>query len=66
MNGSCEIEERPLQREKKKSEMNENDLFTEESRLFEQLCSTLTLSIAFKQVKKNKGKPGIRLHGSRR
>ena len=59
MNGSCEIEERPLQREKKKSEMNENDLLTEESRLFEQLCSTLSLSIAFKQVKKNKGKPGI-------
>jgi len=39
--------------------MNENDLLTEESRLFEQLCSTLSLSIAFKQVKKNKGKPGI-------
>ena len=39
--------------------MNENDLLTEESRLFDQLCSTLSLSIAFKQVKKNKGKPGI-------
>ncbi|MEA2079689.1 MAG: group II intron reverse transcriptase/maturase [Pseudomonadota bacterium] len=39
--------------------MNENDLLTEESRLFEQLCSTLSLRIAFKQVKKNKGKPGI-------
>jgi len=46
-------------KERKKSEMNENDLLTEESRLFEQLCSTLSLSIAFKQVKKNKGKPGI-------
>ena len=46
-------------KERKKSEMNENDLLTEESRLFDQLCSTLSLSIAFKQVKKNKGKPGI-------
>jgi len=39
--------------------MNENDLLTEEPRLFDQLCSTLYLSVAFKQVKKNKGKPGI-------
>ena len=39
--------------------MNENDLLIEEPRLFDQLCSTLYLSVAFKQVKKNKGKPGI-------
>ena len=39
--------------------MNENDLLKEEPRLFDQLCSTLYLGVAFKQVKKNKGKPGI-------
>ena len=39
--------------------MNENDLLIEEPRLFDQLCSTLYLGVAFKQVKKNKGKPGI-------
>jgi len=39
--------------------MNESDLLKEEPRLFEQLFSTLYLSIGFEQVKKNKGKPGI-------
>jgi len=39
--------------------MNENDLLMEEPRLFDQLCSTLYLGVAFKQVKKNKGKPGV-------
>ena len=39
--------------------MNEHDLLNEEPRLFDQLCSTLYLGVAFKQVKKNKGKPGI-------
>jgi group II intron reverse transcriptase/maturase len=39
--------------------MNESDLLIEEPRLFDPLCSTLYLSVAFKQVKKNKGKPGI-------
>jgi len=39
--------------------MNESDLLIEEPRLFDQLCSTLYLGVAFKQVKKNKGKPGI-------
>ncbi|OQK18074.1 group II intron reverse transcriptase/maturase [Methyloprofundus sedimenti] len=39
--------------------MNEHDLLIEEPRLFDQLCSTLYLGVAFKQVKKNKGKPGI-------
>lgn len=39
--------------------MNQSDLFIEEPRLYDQLCSTLSLGIAFKQVKKNKGKPGI-------
>ncbi len=39
--------------------MNEHDLLKEEPRLFDQLCSTLYLGVAFKQVKKNKGKPGI-------
>ena len=39
--------------------MNQSDLFEEEPRLFENLCSTLYLSVGFEQVKKNKGKPGI-------
>ena len=39
--------------------MNENDLLKEEPSLFDQLCSTLYLGAAFKQVKKNKGKSGI-------
>ncbi len=39
--------------------MNQHDLLTEEQSLFEQLCSTHCLSVGFKQVKKNKGKPGI-------
>lgn len=46
-------------KERKKSEMNESDLLKEEPRLFDPLCSTLYLGVAFKQVKKNKGKPGI-------
>jgi retron-type reverse transcriptase len=44
---------------KRKSKMNQSDLFEEEPRLFENLCSTLYLSVGFEQVKKNKGKPGI-------
>jgi group II intron reverse transcriptase/maturase len=55
----CEIEERSLQKREKKSEMNESDLVIEEPSLFDQLCSTLYLGVAFKQVKENKGKPGI-------
>ncbi|MEA3292779.1 MAG: group II intron reverse transcriptase/maturase [Pseudomonadota bacterium] len=39
--------------------MNESDLFEEESRLFDNLCSTQYLRTGFKQVKKNQGKPGI-------
>ena len=39
--------------------MNESDLLKEEPSLFDRLCSTLYLGVAFKQVKKNKGKPGI-------
>ncbi len=39
--------------------MNESDLFKEERRLFDNLCSTQYLRIGFEQVKKNKGKPGI-------
>ena len=44
---------------KRKSKMNQSDLFEEEPRLFENLCSTIYLNIGFEQVKKNKGKPGI-------
>jgi RNA-directed DNA polymerase len=39
--------------------MSELDRWIEEPRLFEQLCSTLYLSIGYEQVKKNKGSPGI-------
>ena len=39
--------------------MNETDLFDEEERLFDRLSSTLYLGVGFKQVKKNKGSPGI-------
>ena len=44
---------------KRKSKMNQSDLFEEEPRLFENLCSISYLSAGFEQVKKNKGKPGI-------
>ncbi len=57
----CEIDERPLQ--DIESEMNESDLFKEEPRLFDNLCSTQHLRIGFEQVKKNKGKPGIDVIG---
>jgi hypothetical protein len=39
--------------------MNEHDRLIEEPSLFEHLCSTELLNAGFKQVKKNKGKPGI-------
>ncbi len=39
--------------------MNESDRLIEEPSLFEHLCSTELLRAGFKQVKKNKGKPGI-------
>ena len=39
--------------------MNEGDRCIEEPSLFDPLCSTLYLSAGFKQVKKNKGSPGI-------
>lgn len=54
----CAIDDHPLRRENE-SEMNDNDRLMEEPRLFEHLCSTELLSAGFKQVKKNKGKPGI-------
>ena len=48
-----------MRTERSESEMNESDLLTEEQSLFDQLCSTLLLSVGFEQVKKNKGAPGI-------
>ncbi|NHZ87229.1 MAG: group II intron reverse transcriptase/maturase [Planctomycetia bacterium] len=39
--------------------MGENNLFIEESNLFEKLCSQNVLRIAFMMVEKNKGAPGI-------
>ena len=39
--------------------MNDLNQHIEETRLFENLCSTLYLNVGFEQVKKNKGKPGI-------
>jgi RNA-directed DNA polymerase len=42
-----------------KSEMNGMSQLIEESRLFENLCSTLYLGVGFELVKKNKGSAGI-------
>jgi len=39
--------------------MNERDLLTDESRLFEDLCTTAWLDARFRRVKKNKGSPGV-------
>ncbi len=39
--------------------MNERDLLTDESRLFEDLCTTAWLDAGFRRVKKNKGSPGV-------
>jgi RNA-directed DNA polymerase len=42
-----------------KSEMSGRDLLTDEYRLFEDLCTTHWLAEGFRNVKKNKGAPGI-------
>ena len=39
--------------------MRQQDLFTEEDRLFEELCTIERLRAGFRRVKKNKGSPGI-------
>jgi RNA-directed DNA polymerase len=39
--------------------MRQRDLFIEEPRLFEALCSIETLEAGFRRVKKNKGSPGV-------
>jgi group II intron reverse transcriptase/maturase len=39
--------------------MNGRDLLTDEQRLFEHLCTTHWLEAGFRQVRKNKGSPGI-------
>jgi group II intron reverse transcriptase/maturase len=39
--------------------MRQRDLFTDEGRLFEELCAIERLRAGFKRVKKNKGSPGI-------
>ena len=44
---------------KEKSEMSRRDLLTDERRLFEELCSIEWLSAGFRNVKKNKGAPGV-------
>jgi len=41
------------------SEMRRRDLFIEEPRLFEALCSIERLEAGFRRVKKNKGSPGV-------
>jgi group II intron reverse transcriptase/maturase len=41
------------------SEMRQRDLFIEEPRLFEVLCSIERLEAGFRRVKKNKGSPGV-------
>ena len=44
---------------KDEREMRQRDLFTEEGRLFEELCTIERLRAGFRRVKKNKGSPGI-------
>lgn len=39
--------------------MRQRDLFTEDRSLFEELCSTEGLKMGFRDVRKNKGSPGI-------
>jgi len=39
--------------------MRQRDLFTDEARLFEEVCTTERLSAGFRRVKKNKGSPGV-------
>jgi len=39
--------------------MNQRDLFTDENRLFEELCASEWLAAGFWRVKQNKGSPGI-------
>ena len=39
--------------------MEQHTLPIEEQSLFDRLCTTNTLSLAFKEVRKNKGAPGI-------
>lgn len=41
------------------SEMSGRDLFTDERRRFEELCTTEWLGAGFRNVKKNKGSPGV-------
>jgi RNA-directed DNA polymerase len=49
MKGSCKIT----------SEMRQRDLFSNEARLFEELCAIERLRAGFWRVKKNKGSPGV-------
>jgi group II intron reverse transcriptase/maturase len=39
--------------------MRQRDLFTDEDRLFEELCTLERLRVGFRSVKKNKGSPGV-------
>ena len=39
--------------------MRERDLFTDDERLFDDLTSIDTLRLGFKEVKKNRGSPGV-------
>ena len=41
------------------SEMRQRDLFRDEGRLFEELCTIERLRAGFRRVKKNKGSPGV-------
>jgi len=43
----------------RKSEMRQSDLFIDETRLFEALCTVERLHMGFNQVKKNKGSSGV-------
>jgi group II intron reverse transcriptase/maturase len=45
--------------ERKQSDMVQQDLLTDERRLFEELCAIERLRAGFQSVKKNKGSPGV-------
>ena len=48
-----------MKAERKRSDMVQRDLLTDERRLFEELCTLDRLRAGFQSVKKNKGSPGV-------
>ena len=48
-----------MKAERKQSDMVQQDLLTDETRLFEELCAVERLRGGFLSVRKNKGSPGV-------